>query len=214
MVICPSLADAFYSNCFNTCMDNETEPCSERVNSAISYLQSQINSLTSTRDRYQEILDDINSALSECMSNAAATCTSSCEDAEDPDACYDQCYEIENNNCIASACNGSAASSCNNQCSNLPDPKICDTQCEDEDPQNKESCMVNCRNLLDPVVCYNQCYTAGTSNCEEHRANLSTEIENINAQITVLQQNLQQLPDCCNSGDVAQQNACIEGNLI
>jgi hypothetical protein len=28
-----------------------------------------------------------------------------------------------------------------------------------------------------------------------------------------LQQNIQQLPSCCNSGDVAQQNACIEGNL-
>jgi len=185
MVICPSLANDLYANCFNTCINGETEPCSDRVNSAISYLQSEVNSLISTRDRYQEILDDINSTLSACRINADETCTSSCEDAEDPNACYSQCYEIENNICIASACNGSAASSCSSQCQGSPDPD----------------------------ACYNQCYAEGTSNCAEHRANLMSEIENIKVQITALQQNIQQLPSCCSFGDVAQQNACIEENM-
>jgi len=182
-LLCPFKAQINYQACFNSCMGAESATCGERVNSVISSLQAQIENLNSTKNSYSGMADEINNTLSSCAGNATATCNSSCAEASDPTACYNQCYEAERNNCCQqNCCNGSSwgrscdspATNCDDSCTTTPCPK---------------------------------CGLSQTT------VTINNKIQEINNQISALQQKIQQLPLCCNYEKTADQNSCIENKL-
>jgi len=121
---CERNADSKYKQCFKSCMNTETETCNERVNAAITYLQSEINSLSTPQTDYKVISDEIGSVLSECSS----TCDTSCKGSADSAACLADCKD---NCCKENCCAGEAwgrscyepSTNCDDSCTSTPCPK-------------------------------------------------------------------------------------------
>jgi len=182
--ICPFQADINYQACFTSCLSAQSASCGERVNSAISSLQSKIQNLNSTKGTYEGVVEDINNALSSCASNAMATCSSSCEDDPDPVSCYNQCYEAERDNCCQQNCcqGGSWGRSCDHP----------STDCDD-------SCITT------------PCQKCGLS---QAASGVNTKIQNITTQIGILQQKIQELPLCCDYESAEDQNSCIQSKYL
>jgi hypothetical protein len=182
--LCPFKADIEYDICFKACIKDQSAACGERVNTATAALQSKIQSLNSIKETYLQTIENVDDTLSSCASTAAATCNSSCAEDPDPAACYDQCYEPERNNCCQQNC-----------CQGGSWGRNCDspsTNCDDS------------------------CTTTPCPKCGLSQAALNTnaKIQEIDAQISALQQKIQELPGCCDLESTSAQNNCIQSKYL